>query len=308
MVTAFISYSWDDDTHKLWVRELATQLRADGITVALDQWHAVPGDQLPEFMERSIRESQYVLIVCTPGYRQRADGRKGGVGYEGDVITGELLIQRNHRKFIPLLRSGDSDTAIPSWLIGKYFINLEGQPYSDTQYRDLLATLLGTRPEAPPVGATPASLSKGAAPPVARPDTRSEPIRITGLLADKVTTPRMDGSSGSALYEVPFRLSRRPEAEWSDFFIDAWNHPSSYTSMHRPGIADVEGTVVWLRGTTLEEVERYHRATLLLAVNQANLRIKEVMADRDTEKQRQAERERAHRNEVEERAKRIKFD
>jgi SEFIR domain len=29
--TAFISYSWDDEAHKEWVRHLATQLRADGV-------------------------------------------------------------------------------------------------------------------------------------------------------------------------------------------------------------------------------------------------------------------------------------
>jgi hypothetical protein len=57
--TVFISYSWDDEAHKEWVRQLATQLRADGVDARLDHWHAVPGDQLPEFMEREIRGSDY---------------------------------------------------------------------------------------------------------------------------------------------------------------------------------------------------------------------------------------------------------
>jgi hypothetical protein len=43
----FISYSWDDLAHKEWVKELAIQLRADGVAPRLDHWHAVPGDQLP---------------------------------------------------------------------------------------------------------------------------------------------------------------------------------------------------------------------------------------------------------------------
>ena len=54
---AFISYSWDDDSHKQWVADLATDLRNDGVDAKLDQWHAVPGDQLPVFMEREIREN-----------------------------------------------------------------------------------------------------------------------------------------------------------------------------------------------------------------------------------------------------------
>jgi hypothetical protein len=66
--SAFISYSWDDDAHKEWVRSLAERLRTDGVDVMLDRWAAVPGDQLPAFMERAIRENQFVVIVCTPRY------------------------------------------------------------------------------------------------------------------------------------------------------------------------------------------------------------------------------------------------
>ena len=42
---AFISYSWDDDAHKEWVRQLATRLRADGVDVTLDRWDCALGDR-----------------------------------------------------------------------------------------------------------------------------------------------------------------------------------------------------------------------------------------------------------------------
>ena len=74
--------------------------------MTLDQWETAFGDQLPSFMEEAIRESQYVLIVCTPNYKERSEGRKGGVGYEGDIMTAEIMAEKNHRKFIPVLRSG----------------------------------------------------------------------------------------------------------------------------------------------------------------------------------------------------------
>ena len=98
---AFVSYSWDDDSHKKWVADLATALRSDGVDTTLDQWHTVPGDQLPAFMEKEIRENDYVLIICTPNYRLKSDERQGGVGYEGDIMTAEVHTQGNHRKFIP---------------------------------------------------------------------------------------------------------------------------------------------------------------------------------------------------------------
>jgi hypothetical protein len=103
----FISYSWDDVSHKSWVKELASHLRSDGVDVTIDRWGVAPGGQLPEYMERSIRENDYVLIVCTPQYKSRSDNRSGGVGYEGDIMTGEVFVHRNHSKFIPLLRRGE---------------------------------------------------------------------------------------------------------------------------------------------------------------------------------------------------------
>jgi hypothetical protein len=39
----------------------------------LDQWATVPGDRLPHFMEKAIRENSYVLIICTPKYKEKSD-------------------------------------------------------------------------------------------------------------------------------------------------------------------------------------------------------------------------------------------
>ncbi|HEU4456121.1 MAG TPA: TIR domain-containing protein, partial [Longimicrobium sp.] len=152
---AFISYAHEDAEHRGWVRTLAARLRADGVEVHLDQWHLAPGDQLPEFMERAVRDNDYVLIVCTPRYREKSDGRAGGVGYEGDIMTGEVITTGNDRKFIPILRRGTWLEAAPSWLSGKYRIDLADTPYDESQYRLLLATLHDAREPAPPVGRRP---------------------------------------------------------------------------------------------------------------------------------------------------------
>ncbi len=306
----FISYSWDDEPHRSWVRDLATRLRSDGVDVVLDQWSVAPGDQLPAFMERAIRENQFVLIVCTPGYKSRSDERKGGVGYEGDVITGEVATKQNHGKFIPVLRAGDWSAAAPSWVAGKYFIDLRGEPYSEAHYTDLLATLHGERPQAPPLGTRQRNSEQSNAAHVSAPaaSKTTEGLRISGIIADKVTTPRMDGTRGSALYEVPFRLSRRPPSGWNELFVQSWNRPPQFTSMHRPGIASVEGDVIWLRGTTLEEVEKYHRDTLKLVVEEANKRYEDIRRREDATRNAEAERERSHKASVEDAAKRISFD
>ncbi len=265
-----------------WVRDLAARLRHDGVAVILDQWHAVPGDQLPEFMEKAIRDNDYVLIVCTPNYRTKSDERKGGVGYEGDIITAELFANRNNRKFIPILVGSDWNSSAPSWLKGKYYISLNGNPYSEDQYDDLLATIHRTRPTAPPIGSPPkpkAKPSTGIGTPhvYGCPDP-SKPIKITGVLADEVSTPRMDGTQGSALYAVPFQLSRTPSHEWGAAFVAAWNRPPRFSTMHRQGIARISGDRIILDGTTIEEIHDVHRETLILCVDKANEIIEEHKA------------------------------
>jgi len=60
----FISYAWESENHKNWVRDLATELIGNAVDVTLDQWDAYPGIDLTQFMETHIRESDYVLMIC----------------------------------------------------------------------------------------------------------------------------------------------------------------------------------------------------------------------------------------------------
>lgn len=305
----FISYSWDNDQHREWTRELAERLRSDGANVTLDQWHLAPGDQMAEFMERAVRENDLVLIICTPRYKLKSDERSGGVGYEGDIMTAEVLSTRNHRKFVPVLRVGPWAHAAPSWVSGKLYVDLSGSPYSEDQYHDLVATIHNQRPSPPPVGTPPAPrATRSNQPALATPSDPAKPIAIEGIVVDEVTLPRNDGTRGSALYAIPFKLTRRPSQEWSDAFIEAWNHPSRFTTMHRPGIARVSGDKIILDGTTIEEVERYHRDTLKLAVEAANNA--ERRRIEEDNKRRQAERQQAeqHRANLEDAAGRLRFD
>jgi hypothetical protein len=151
---AFISYSWDDE-HKDWVKQLATRLRADGVDVTLDHWHSAPGDQIPAFMERAVRENDYVIVVCTPQFRVKSDGRGGGVGYEGDIMTAYVFTDGEKRKFIPVLRRGSWSEAAPTWLLGRAKIDLSRDSNYESEYEELLRTLHGAREKAPPIGNRP---------------------------------------------------------------------------------------------------------------------------------------------------------
>lgn len=71
---------------------MADKLLYDGIEATVDQYDLSLGDRLPQFMEQSISNVDYVLIICTPTYKRKSDMRKGGVGYEGHIISGELSV------------------------------------------------------------------------------------------------------------------------------------------------------------------------------------------------------------------------
>jgi TIR domain len=309
--TAFISYSWDDDAHCEWVRQLATRLRADGVDVSIDRWATVPGDQLTAFMERAIRENQFVVIVCTSRYKRRSDAREGGVGYEGDIMTAEAMTSQNQRKFIPVLRSGEWKQAAPSWLLGKYYINLTGDSYLERDYEDLVRTLLGIRETAPPLGKPMATIAQPThvrEVPQANGKQENDEIKITRVIVEDITQPRNDGTPGSALYSIPFALSRRPSSEWAGQFIENWNHPPQWTTRHRPGIATISGSTITLNGTTIEEVEQYHRDTLQLAVNETNRQYQEWRSEQDQRLAREQALRDNHRKRIEDVSKKITFD
>lgn len=289
--TVFISYSWEDDEHKKWVKELADSLLSAGIDATVDQYDLSLGDRLPQFMEQSISKVDYVLIICTPTYKSKSDLRKGGVGYEGHIISGELLTKGNERKFIPVIRKGNTSTALPDFLSGKYGIDLTDGKQYENNYEDLITTIYGAKKK-PKVGRRPSYINKTYTNPQNK--DAEEPIHILGIITDEVTVPKMDGTKGCALYKVPFRLSKSPSDLWSRLFLEAWKSPPRFSTMHRFGIASVVGDKIILNGTTVEEVRDYHRETLILCVDEANR--KEVEIKREEQRRREQEETRRKRH------------
>ena len=287
--TAFISYSQESEEHIVWVKEIAARLRNDGVNVKLDQWELVPGDQLTEFMEKSVAENDYVLIICTPTYKKKADDRLGGVGYEGDIITSEVFQTKNQRKFLPILRKGEWVDSAPRWIKGKYFIDLREGSNFNRGYNDLIITIQNTRESAPPIGTykkdTFTQKRK------IEEESNKEQIKIKGILVDEVSEPDFDGTRGSALYKIPFELNKEPDYIWCELFREIWDRPPKFTQMHRPGIGYVSGNKIILDRTTIKEVRDYHRDTLLSVINEVNRRYS-ILKDKEKKEQQQQNKKR----------------
>lgn len=105
----FISYSHDSEEHRAAVLDLAQQLRGAGLDVQLDRYVTAPAEGWPRWMVAQVEKAKYVLVVCTPTYRRRFEGKerpgKGlGATFEG-LLALQLLYERGakNRKFVPVL-------------------------------------------------------------------------------------------------------------------------------------------------------------------------------------------------------------
>jgi len=135
----FISYSWDSSSHKDWVRLLAERLHQNGVYTYLDQWDVSLGDQLPRFMETSVRESDFVLLICTDNFASKADAGEGGVGYEKNIVTGEIYSDSApDTKFVALLREGEPKTSLPSYLKSKAYLDFRQDSSFEQKFEELL--------------------------------------------------------------------------------------------------------------------------------------------------------------------------
>lgn len=134
----FISYSWDSNKHIERIKNFVTYLQENQVAVKWDGDMPL-GTRITTFMESAISSCEYVLFICTPEYKRKADMREGGVGYESNIISGDLYNKYNELKYIPVLFKGNWDISVPNWARGKLGIDLRFGKKSE--YERLLMTL-----------------------------------------------------------------------------------------------------------------------------------------------------------------------
>ena len=186
---AFVSYSHDSPEHKLRVLELANKLRGDGVDCHLDQYETSPPEGWPQWMDKMIREADYVLVVCTRAYAERVEGSAAaGIGkgakWEGALITQAIYdADSANRKFIPVVFSRDNVAHIPRFLATATYYDLSNADGYEALYRRVTA-----QPETPrpPHGSLrplpPRHLGQHVPPPVAPETAASEFERLALLL------------------------------------------------------------------------------------------------------------------------------
>lgn len=139
----FISYCWESEEHVKWTLDLADQLREDGISSELDQYHLQVGFDEHEFEEKIV-SSDKVITILTPTYKKKADERIGGVGKEFRIIVSEFIRTKklNINKIIPVIRKGDKDLSIPNFFgSGIIYIDFTDNNRYENSYNKLIRSL-----------------------------------------------------------------------------------------------------------------------------------------------------------------------
>lgn len=77
--------------------------------------------------------------------------------------------------------------------------------------------------------------------------------------------------------------------------------------MHSPSIASVREDKIILDGTTIEEVEKYHRDTLILCVKETNEREQELLEKQKELAELKEQRKKQHFSKVAQIAKSLQF-
>jgi hypothetical protein len=243
-MTAFISYSWDNEAHKSWVRGLADQLQRNGIQTILDQYDLEIGQDRFRFMETSVRKAGVVLCVCTPDYVERANERQKGVGVETSLITPRFFEENKAKQFIPIIRVknvGASPT--PDYMAALIFVDFSNDADFSLRMEELLRHLhRQPKVKKPPLGPVP---SFGSSPPSSTTPPPTVPAgspSITDILNTIIRSNKADwqyfDERGLFVFKTnPEIAIRRREADHDvDGFREAWTEsfpdPAAYRCVH----------------------------------------------------------------------------
>ncbi|CAD73587.1 SEFIR domain-containing protein [Rhodopirellula baltica] len=160
----FVSYAHTSEPHIEWILAFVADLQANGIEVVVDQYDLKEGQDANTFMEKVVTDKTIdrVLIVSDENYAAKADGRKGGVGTESQIITQKLYKDIEETRFIPILKERDDqgNACLPVFLGGRIYIDFSNPDAYATRLEELTRVVFD-KPKRikPPLGKPPAYIT-----------------------------------------------------------------------------------------------------------------------------------------------------
>lgn len=147
----FISYSHEDADFEQKVLEFSNRLRSEGIDSNIDLYEESPSEGWPRWMEKQIRTSDFVLVICTESYYKKClpDTHEGrGVAWEVNIVYQYIYDNYSENtKFIPVFFNQSDVNYIMPPLKSFTFYNLNSSDDYDKLYWRLRGVSKVTKPE-----------------------------------------------------------------------------------------------------------------------------------------------------------------
>jgi hypothetical protein len=152
-VRVFVSHTSKSEESVEWVKQLALFLIDHGIQARLDKFHLRRGMDLPQWMCNELALANKVIVICDEVYKQKADGRLGGVGWETMIIQGDIAnLPPDSTKYQVVVRAEDIGLGLPAYLKTRYAFHApvsdSAQSFRNELLREILDLPLDERIEA----------------------------------------------------------------------------------------------------------------------------------------------------------------
>lgn len=139
----FISHTSKSEDAVRWVKELALFLIEQGIQARIDRLHLRRGMDFAQWMCNELALAHKVVIVCDEVYKEKADGRLGGVGWETMIIQGDMAnLPPDSTKYQVIVRSRDLRKGLPDYLRTRFAFHVPDTQDEASFRRELVTELL----------------------------------------------------------------------------------------------------------------------------------------------------------------------
>ena len=143
-----ISYAWDlnDPSHHSWVEKLYSSLSASGLSVTLDKYSLpmVGTNNTFLWMERAVKEAEWIVAVITEKYIEKCDDRDNGnsLGYEIEQIIAKFIKTGRSDRVICITRHHNrSKGRTPSFLPNAFGFDLSDDSLWEDNFNAILTLI-----------------------------------------------------------------------------------------------------------------------------------------------------------------------
>jgi len=136
----FVTYAWESDEHNDKVISFVDFLRKKGYNASMDRKESQKktSTDFNQMMIDGLKNSDKIIVVLSPKYKEKADEFKGGVWFEFGIILEQL--KKTENKYIFVTFGPYNDNSIPIALGGRDILDLK-KDQDENEFNELFAKL-----------------------------------------------------------------------------------------------------------------------------------------------------------------------